>query len=70
MKHISCQTDDVPVMPIVMDRRRTPDRRVEWRGGRRDDDWLHRPEGIWPEAVARHERSQRWGRVFSALHLW
>jgi hypothetical protein len=34
--------DDVPRGPIA-ERRRTPDRRRRWRGGRRDTDWLNRP---------------------------
>jgi hypothetical protein len=29
--------------PGVADRRRIPDRRATWRGGRRDSDWKHRP---------------------------
>jgi hypothetical protein len=29
--------------PGVVDRRRIPDRRAAWRGGRRDSDWKHRP---------------------------
>jgi len=33
----------VEVSPLVADRRRTPDRRDEWRGGRRDSDWTNRP---------------------------
>ena len=34
--------------PIVtVERRHTPDRRTDWRGGRRDTDWLSRPIGAW-----------------------
>jgi hypothetical protein len=47
--------DDVPV--VLFDRRRAPDRRRAWRGGRRDSDWLNRPPG----ALARLERNTlRW----------
>ena len=70
MKHISYQADDIPALPSVMERRRTPDRRVEWRGGRRDDDWRERPSGAWPMAAARHERETRIARLLSVLHLW
>jgi hypothetical protein len=32
---------------FAVDRRRTPDRRDTWRGGRRDTDWtLNRPAGV------------------------
>lgn len=35
---------DFDLPPVVrVDRRRAPDRRVGWRGGRRDADWLNRP---------------------------
>lgn len=35
--------EDLPV--VVRDRRRLPDRRAGWRGGRRDTDWTARPPG-------------------------
>ena len=31
--------------PFPNDRRKTPDRRGGWRGGRRDSDWISRPPG-------------------------
>jgi hypothetical protein len=54
-----------------VDRRRTPDRRKEWRGGRRDTDWINRP----PDSLARLQAAQRHPgtirRVVSTLlHLW
>jgi hypothetical protein len=35
--------DDLP--PFIVERRRSPDRRTVWRGGRRDSDWINRPPG-------------------------
>ena len=53
-----------------MDRRKNPDRRTTWRGGRRDSDWTNRP----PDALTRLEAAQKitgWKRaVLSALHIW
>jgi hypothetical protein len=60
-------SSDVPPF-VPHDRRVTTDRRVEWRGGRRDKDWLRRPSG----KLATFEKAQRgpaiWRRVF--LGLW
>lgn len=42
--------------PVVLyDRRKSPDRRDSWRGGRRDSDWINRPSG----ALRRFEKLQR-----------
>ena len=38
------------------ERRRQPDRRDRWRGGRRDSDWANRP----PDALTRIEQARRW----------
>jgi hypothetical protein len=69
VKHIILDTDDVPGAPCV-DRRRTPDRRDTWRGGRRNDDWLNRP----PDALARVLSGARppvwWRELLSSLNLW
>jgi hypothetical protein len=46
---------DIPP-EIRCERRRAPDRRVVWRGGRRDADWLDRPSGAWE----RFEATRRW----------
>jgi hypothetical protein len=35
-----------PPAVITMERRRTPERRIGWRGGRRDSDWRNRPHGV------------------------
>lgn len=41
--------------PFPNDRRKTPDRRGSWRGGRRDSDWITRPPG----ALRRFDSLQR-----------
>jgi hypothetical protein len=70
MKHIVSNVNDIPAFPPAMDRRRTPDRRAVWRGGRRDSDWVNRPLG----GLDRLEvggRPAAWKRaIFSVLHLW
>jgi hypothetical protein len=70
VKHITHRADDVPVVPFLMERRCTPDRRIEWRGGRRDTDWQNRPLGAWARVGTRDRKPLRWVRLFSALHLW
>jgi len=70
MRHIVADIPDVPVAPPLLDRRRTPDRRTVWRGGRRDSDWMNRP----PDALARLERARRVSALrramTSILHIW
>ncbi len=69
MKHIVHESTDVPPPALAFDRRRTPDRRKVWRGGRRDSDWHNRPIG----GLDRFERGDKpagWRRVLSTLHLW
>jgi hypothetical protein len=70
VKHIILQTDDVPVLPVVMDRRRQPDRRAAWRGGRRDSDWRRRPPGVWPRVAVDRTPPPGWRRLFASLQLW
>jgi hypothetical protein len=48
--------DDVPAV-VLCDRRKSPDRRTPWRGGRRDSDWINRPLGALAE-FARHQRNR------------
>jgi hypothetical protein len=56
MADIDALGDNTAVPPVVLyDRRKTPDRRSRWRGGRRDSDWIHRPPG----ALRRFEQLQR-----------
>ena len=69
MKHISLHVQDIPAAPYLMDRRRSPDRRVEWRGGRRDGDWHTRPPGAWARVHGAHASSGL-KRVLASLHLW
>ena len=45
MQNKEVLTESIPW--FAADRRKTPDRRDEWRGGRRDTDWtLNRPAGV------------------------
>jgi hypothetical protein len=70
VKHIILQANDVPVAPFLMDRRRIPDRRSRWRGGRRDSDWLNRPLGAWDRIADRSAPPARWKQALASLHLW
>jgi hypothetical protein len=70
MKHLTCDVPDVPAAPVLMDRRKTPDRRIEWRGGRRDSDWVNRPLDAWPTMEAKQRRLTALRKALSVLHLW
>jgi hypothetical protein len=48
---------------VAIDRRRSEDRRSNWRGGRRDSDWVNRPMGAL-------ENLERETRAVSAWHRW
>jgi hypothetical protein len=72
MRHIIAEVSDVPDATPAVDRRRTPDRRTVWRGGRRDSDWINRPPG----ALVRLESSRKVGilrravvAIFTVLHI-
>jgi len=39
---------DLPPV-VIVERRLTPDRRMTWRGGRRNTDWTNRPLGAWAQ---------------------
>ena len=53
---LDLRDSDLGTPPFVLfERRSRPDRRSQWRGGRRDSDWLNRPLG----ALSRLERAQR-----------
>ena len=41
----STELMDLPPV-VLVDRRRMPERRTTWRGGRRDLDWINRPPGV------------------------
>jgi hypothetical protein len=69
MRHIIRAPIDVPAPPPPYDRRRSPDRRKTWRGGRRDSDWLNRPPGALTRLEATQRRSA-WRRALAVLHIW
>jgi len=69
MKHLVSDAIDVPPPAPAYDRRRTPDRRKVWRGGRRDSDWTNRPP-VSLTQLERQLRMTRWRRAFASLHLW
>jgi hypothetical protein len=69
MKHLVSDAIDVPPPAPAYDRRRTPDRRKVWRGGRRDSDWVNRPFGAL-DRLEREATVSSWRRILSTLHLW
>jgi hypothetical protein len=50
-------------MIVAVERRRQPDRRTTWRGGRRDTDWMNRPPGAWDRAAGDKSRNV-WSWLF------
>lgn len=64
MRHITtsldCEYDPPPI--VMMERRRQPDRRTPWRGGRRDTDWINRPLGAWKRVAHREGRGYTWSQ--------
>jgi hypothetical protein len=69
MKHVVSNVVDVPPLPMV-ERRRSPDRRAVWRGGRRDSDWVNRPPDAWARLESRQRKPGLLRRAASVLHLW
>jgi len=69
VKHTTFETDDLPIAPLLVDRRRNPDRRTIWRGGRRDADWTNRPPGAWERLASEAGPTVRVRRALSSLHL-
>jgi hypothetical protein len=63
--HLIADCSDIPTVPCT-ERRRTPDRRTHWRGGRRNSDWLQRPAGALDALSAR--QSRRWRQIVAFLH--
>jgi hypothetical protein len=53
---------------FTYDRRRSPDRRDSWRGGRRDSDWINRPPGAWDRFQKRQQRHG--GFLHFVMSLW
>ena len=71
MKHIIVEVNDVPPPMPLVDRRKNRDRRAQWRGGRRDSDWVNRPPDAWAKLQTRENRMLSFSRkVLSGLHLW
>lgn len=71
MRHIIVDVPDVPPAPPLVERRKTPDRRKVWRGGRRDSDWVNRPPDSLARLEARQSKSGTIRHVVSTLlHLW
>jgi hypothetical protein len=71
MRHVVADISDLPDGPQLVDRRRTPDRRTVWRGGRRDSDWVNRPPGVLTELEAKGRTLAAFRKaVSSVLHLW
>lgn len=69
MRHVIADVTDVPPPQPLLDRRKTPDRRTVWRGGRRDSDWINRP----PDALAKlavRQKASALRKIFAVLHLW
>jgi hypothetical protein len=50
---------------IIVERRRQPDRRSCWRGGRRNTDWTNRPSGAWHQFEAQLVPWRQWLTKFS-----
>ena len=70
MRHIVHDSIDVPPPAPAYDRRKTPDRRTIWRGGRRDSDWHDRPDGALGRFAAEQARASLVRRALSVLHVW
>lgn len=70
MKHIVSDMGEVPPPAPEMDRRRVPDRRKAWRGGRRDSDWQNRPLGALDRLDDAKAKVKLLRRALAALHIW
>jgi hypothetical protein len=70
MKHIISDIGDVPPPVPMLDRRRLPDRRSQWRGGRRDSDWQSRPAGALALLTATERETSLLRRMLAAINLW
>jgi len=71
MAHLINDPGDVPPPAPALDRRRTPDRRTVWRGGRRDSDWQNRPLGALDRLEqATRRRSAILHKALSVVGLW
>jgi hypothetical protein len=69
-RHVVSDGLDVPAARPLVDRRRIPDRRAAWRGGRRDSDWVNRPQGTLAQ-FNRPSPARTLRRVaYYVMHLW
>jgi len=64
---------DLPPV-VVVERRRTPDRRQCWRGGRRNTDWINRPAGAWRHLEQQSSPWRQWlaklpGHITRVIHV-
>jgi hypothetical protein len=71
METMVTDRDEVPAAPPEVDRRKSPDRRAVWRGGRRDADWIHRPPGALSRLTEPGKPTgSRWRDALATLHFW
>ncbi len=70
MRHLTADASDIPAQPFLVDRRRVPDRRAAWRGGRRDSDWVNRPPDAWEQLESRRRKPGLLHWASSVLHIW
>jgi hypothetical protein len=68
---LSAELVGEPAPVVAVERRCAPSRRVGWRGGRRDTDWLNRPPGVLTRVTQRHVPLFAWrtwlGRPAAAI---
>jgi hypothetical protein len=62
---IAMKRTDTRVAGSPADRRRSPDRRLTWRGGRRDSDWMTRPNGALDRIEEATPTISFWRRLLS-----
>jgi hypothetical protein len=62
-KTLAAELIGEPPACVSMERRRTPERRIGWRGGRRDIDWKNRPDGVLARVAANHSKWHAWFKL-------
>ena len=67
---ITSRTERPTTDGLLVERRRTPDRRTVWRGGRRDSDWINRPPDARLSLIEAPSSPRRWTSMLLTLHLW
>ena len=65
MVHKTLASELIGELPacVSMERRRMPERRIGWRGGRRDTDWKNRPDGVLARVAANHSKWRVWFKL-------